>query len=112
MSTRRETFLWILQRSSAAVLALCVIVHLATVIYAVQGGLTAAEILGRTRGHYGWLAFYSLFVLACAVHVPIGLRAVLGEWLAWRGGSRDLVLLGFAMLLAGTGMRAVMAVFA
>jgi fumarate reductase subunit C len=112
VSTRRETFLWILQRASAAILALCVVVHLSTVIYAVQGGLTAAEILGRTRGNYGWLAFYSLFVLACAVHVPIGLRAVLGEWLAWRSGSRDLVLLGFAMLLAGTGMRAVMGVFA
>ena len=112
MSTRLETFLWILQRSSAAVLAFCVVVHLATVIYATQGGLSAAEILGRTRGHYGWLAFYSLFVLACAVHVPIGLRAVLGEWLGWRSGSRDLVLLGFAMLLVGTGMRAVMGVFA
>ena len=111
MSFRSETRLWILQRASAAVLALCVAVHLATVIYAVQGGLTAAEILGRTRGHYGWLAFYSLFVLACAVHVPIGLRAVLAEWLAWHGPARDIVLLGFAMLLAAAGMRAVMAVF-
>ncbi|MGH8675588.1 MAG: succinate dehydrogenase [Burkholderiales bacterium] len=112
MSFRSETLLWILQRASAAVLALCVAVHLATIIYAVQGGLTAAEILGRTRGHYGWLAFYSLFVLACAVHVPIGLRAVLTEWLAWRSPARDIVPLGFAMLLAAAGMRAVMAVFA
>jgi fumarate reductase subunit C len=104
--------LWIAQRASAAVLALCVIVHLATVIYAVQGGLTATEILGRTRGHSGWLAFYSLFVLACAVHVPIGLRAVFSEWFAWRSGTRDAVLLGFAMLLAVLGMRAVFGVFA
>ena len=112
MSTRSETLLWILQRASAVVLALCVIVHLATVIYAVQGGLTAAEILSRTRGHHGWLAFYSVFVLACTVHVPIGLRVVLSEWLGWRGASRDLVLLGFAALLAVTGMRAVIGVFA
>ena len=103
--------LWISQRASAAVLALCVIVHLATMVYAIRGGLSAAEILGRTRGNYGWLAFYSVFVLACAVHVPIGLRAVLGEWLAWRSGARDIALVAFAALLAATGMRAVIGVF-
>lgn len=104
--------LWIAQRASAALLALCVAVHLATMIYAVQGGLTAAEILGRTRGNFGWLAFYSLFVAAAAVHAPIGLRAVLGECFGWRGRSRDAVLALFAALLAGMGMRAVFAVFA
>jgi fumarate reductase subunit C len=86
-------------------------VHLATVIYAVQGGLSAAEILGRTRGNGGWLAFYALFVLAVSVHAPIGLRAVLAEWLKWRGLSRDLLLLAFGLLLAGLGLRAVLAVF-
>jgi fumarate reductase subunit D len=50
------------------VLAVCVLVHLATIIYAVQGGLTAAEILGRTRGNHAWLAFYTVFVLAVSVH--------------------------------------------
>ena len=35
------------------VLALCVVVHLRDVIYAVRGGLTRAEILGRTRGSWG-----------------------------------------------------------
>ncbi len=108
---RTETWLWIVQRASAAVLALCVTVHLATIIYAVQGGLSAAEILARTRGNAAWFAFYSLFVLAVTLHAPIGLRAVLGEWLGWRGRSRDLALLLFAMLIAGMGMRAVLAVF-
>jgi fumarate reductase subunit C len=112
VSFRSETMLWMLQRASAAVLALCVLVHLATIIYAVQGGLSAAEILGRTRGSYGWLAFYSVFVLACAVHVPIGLRAVLAEWLAWRSRARDVALFAFAALIAATGMRAVIGVFA
>lgn len=112
MSARKETLLWIAQRASAAVLALCVLVHLATLIYAVRGGLSAAEILGRTRGNFGWLAFYSLFVLAVTVHAPIGLRAPLAEWLGWRGGSRDVALLAFAMLLAWLGMRAVLGVFA
>lgn len=112
MSIRAQTLLWAAQRASAALLALCVIAHLATMIYAVQGGLTAAEILGRTRGNAAWFAFYALFVLAVTVHAPIGLRSVLGEWLGWRGKSRDLALLVFAMVLAWTGMKAVMAVFA
>lgn len=107
-----QTSLWIAQRASAAVLALCVVVHLATIIYAVRGGLSAAEILGRTRGNGAWFAFYCVFVLAVAVHAPIGLRAIFIEWLRWRGRSRDLVLLAFAATLAWMGMRAVLTVFA
>jgi fumarate reductase subunit C len=45
------------------------------------------------------------------VHAPIGLRPILGEWLGWRGGSRDFFLLALAMALAGMGMRAVLGVF-
>jgi fumarate reductase subunit C len=107
-----QTALWIAQRASAAVLALCVAVHLAMIIYAVQGGLSAAEILARTRGNAGWLAFYSVFVLAVAIHAPIGLRSVFAEWLGWRGRSRDVVLSLFAFLIAWTGMRAALGVFA
>jgi fumarate reductase subunit C len=103
--------LWIAQRASAAVLALCVVVHLATMIYAIRGGLSAAEILGRTRGNIPWLMFYSLFVLAVTVHAPIGLRSALGEWLGWRGRSCDVFLVVVAMLLAALGMRAVLGVF-
>ena len=111
MSARTQTLLWIVQRASAAVLALCVLVHLVTIVYAVRGGLSGAEILLRTRGNFVWLGFYSLFVLAVAVHVPIGLRSILGEWFSWRGRSRDRALLGFAALLAVLGMRAVFGMF-
>jgi len=106
-----QTILWMAQRATAAILAVCVAVHLATIVYAVQGGLSAAEILGRTRGNAGWLAFYSVFVLAAAIHAPIGLRAVLGEWLHWRGASREVFLVLFSLLLLMIGMRAVLAVF-
>jgi fumarate reductase subunit C len=106
-----QAILWIAQRASAAVLAVCVAVHLAMIIYAVQGGLTAAEILARTRGNAGWLAFYSVFVLAVTIHAPIGLRSVFIEWLGWRGRSRDVVLALFAALLAWMGMRAAIGVF-
>jgi len=111
MSASAETRLWVAQRASAAVLALCVIVHLATIIYAVQGGLSAAEILARTRGNLAWACFYGVFVLAAAVHAPIGLRAVAGEWLGWRTRSRDAFLLAFSALILVFGLRAVIAVF-
>ena len=111
MSRRAETLLWVAQRASATVLALCVLVHLATIVYAVRGGLTGAEILSRTRGNVAWAAFYSVFVLAVAVHAPIGLRAVLAEWLGWRGASREVALAAFAVALAVLGARAVLGVF-
>jgi fumarate reductase subunit C len=103
--------LFLAQRASAGVLALAVIVHLATIIYAVQGGLTAAEVLGRTRGNGWFLAFYALFVLAVAVHVPIGLRNILREWTRLRGVAADLTAGAFAVLLLWLGMRAVVAVY-
>ena len=40
-----------------------------------------------------------------------GLRAVLGEWLGWRGASREAVLLLLAFFLAYSGMKAVFGVF-
>ena len=86
-------------------------VHLATVIFAVQGGLSAAEILGRTRGNTAWLAFYLVFVAAVAVHAPIGLRAILTEWLKWRGFTRDLAVAAFAVLIAWMGLSAAFSVF-
>jgi fumarate reductase subunit C len=111
VSAKAQSLLWIAQRASAALLALCVIVHLVTIIYAVQGGLSAAEIFGRTRGNVAWFIFYSIFVLGVAVHAPIGLRSVFIEWLGWRGKSRDVALLLFSFLLLVMGMRAVLALF-
>ena len=92
-------------------LAVCVIVHLVTIVYAVRGGLTAAEIFARTRGNTGWLAFYTVFVIAVAVHAPIGLRPVLTEWLGWRGRTREWFVAAFGLLLAWMGMRAVLVLF-
>jgi fumarate reductase subunit C len=92
------------------VLALCVLVHLGVMIVAVRGGLSAAEILSRTRGSLAFAGFYTVFVLACAVHVPIGLATVAREW--WRLGERAAQWLarGVALLLLVLGLRAVWAV--
>jgi fumarate reductase subunit C len=103
VSARLEVRLWLAQRASAAVLALCVAVHLATMIVAVRGGLSAADILARTRGSIGWGAFYGLFVLTVSIHAPLGLRTVAGEWLGWRGRAADAAcaLFGVALLVLG-----------
>jgi fumarate reductase subunit C len=104
--------LFLVQRLSAAVLALAVSAHLATILYAIRGGLTAGEILARTHGNLTFVAFYSLFVVAVAFHAPIGLRNVIREWTPLRGGLLDLALAVFAVMLLVLGMRAVLAVYA
>ena len=105
-----ETRLFALQRVSAMLLAPLVIVHLGLILYAVRGGLTAGEILGRTQGSVGWSFFYGLFVLAGSVHAPIGVRNGIKEWTRWRSHSLDLAMLGLATALLALGLRAVWAV--
>ena len=102
-----DAWLWVAQRASAAVIAVCAVAHLATNIYAVQGGLSAAEILARTRGSSLLAAFYGVFVVAVAIHAPIGLRAIASEMLGWRGARLDGALALLALLLAWLGWRAV-----
>ena len=105
-----EARLYLLQRACALVLAPLVLLHLGLVVYAVRGGLTAGEILGRTQGSLGWGLLYGLFVLAVAVHAPIGLRAVIREWTPWRGRGVALAMAAFALGLLTLGLRAVLAV--
>jgi fumarate reductase subunit C len=110
-AARLETWLWLVQRLSAAVLAIAVAIHLATIIYAVRSGLSAAQILGRLNGSAAWLAFYAVFALAVALHAPIGLRVVLREHTPWRGRSLDLSMLAFALALALLGGRAALGLY-
>ena len=112
MNVRAQVLLWGAQRVSAAVLAVCVVVHLVTITVAVRGGLSAAEILGRTHGSAAWFGFYLLFVAAVAVHAPIGLRTILSETFDWRGRSLNVAVLIAGILLALCGVRAAWAVFA
>ncbi|MEI7680807.1 MAG: succinate dehydrogenase [Betaproteobacteria bacterium] len=111
MRVRLQMWLWLAQRVSAAVLAVCIVVHLVTMIYAVRGGLSAAEILARTQGNYAWFAFYTVFVLAVSIHAPIGLRTVLAEMLGWRGVVVNMLTLALGITSALAGMRAVLGVF-
>jgi len=81
------------------VLAVCVLVHLATIVYAVQSGLSAAALLARTRGSVAFGAFYTVFVVAAAVHAPTGLSS----------GAANALSRAFAAVLAVLGMTAVYA---
>jgi fumarate reductase subunit C len=103
--------LYVAQRGTAVILAVAVAVHLGTILYAVRGGLTAGEILGRTKGNHAFLLFYGLFVVAAAIHAPIGLRSILREWTSWRGRSLDGAMLAVAALLLVLGLRAALAVY-
>lgn len=105
-----EWRLYLAQRASAALLAPLVLLHLGVMIYAIRGGLTADEILARTRGSLLWGSVYGLFVAAAAVHAAIGLRNILLEWgrlrASWAGVAAWAIFAG--LLLAG--LRAVAAV--
>lgn len=89
---------YLLQRGTAALMLPLVAAHFAVIIIAVQGGLSAEEILGRTRGNLGWGLFYGLFVLAAAIHAGIGIQAVLREWLEM--SARGAAMAGHAFMLA------------
>jgi fumarate reductase subunit C len=109
---RMNLRLYILQRATAAVMAPLVLAHLVIIYYATSRGLSAADILGRTRGSIGWGMFYALFVVAASTHGAIGVRIVASEWTRLKGWQLDLLMWGFGLLLAALGLRAVMAVVA
>ena len=104
---RYAAWRFVLQRGSAAVLALCVVVHLATIVYAVRHGLSAQAIVARMHASAFWPVFYSVFVVAVAIHAPLGLRTIADEWLGLRGRGIDTVLALFALVLLGGGLYAV-----
>ena len=104
------TWRWLAQRMSAAVLAVCVLVHLATILYATRHGLTAEAMLARAHATLLWPVFYGVFVVAVAIHAPLGLRVILDEWSGLRGRLLDGLLVLFALALLLGGVRAVTAI--
>lgn len=105
-----EARLFLLQRLTAAVMAPLVVVHLVVILLAIEGGLTAAEIRGRVEGSLLWGLFYGLFVVAAALHAPIGLRRILREWSPLGRRASDILAALFGLLLLWLGLRAVWAV--
>jgi succinate dehydrogenase subunit C len=102
--------LYVWQRATAVVMVPMVVVHLVVIFWASRHGLTAADVLSRTRGSVAWAAFYGAFVVAAAIHASIGLRTILAEWLSFTGRGRDLAAWLFGATLLVLGLRAVAAV--
>lgn len=102
--------LYMLQRVTALLMAPFVIVHIGVMIYAIEGGLSAGEILGRTQGSMTWFLFYMTFVIAAGLHGAIGLRVILHEWAGLKGASLNVASWGIGALLILMGGRAVIAV--
>jgi succinate dehydrogenase subunit C len=102
--------LYVWQRGTAAMMAPMIIVHVALIFYATRHGLTAADILSRTRGSIGWGAFYALFVVAASIHAAIGVRNVLAEWSPLGDRGAAIAAHSFGLALLGLGLTAVAAV--
>lgn len=102
--------LYLLQRLTALIMAPLVLVHLALMIYAIQGGLSAAEILGRTQGSLFWMLFYGLFVVSASVHAAIGLRTIVSETLQTRSVGVDVLAVFFLLIALYLGAKAVIGV--
>ena len=102
--------LYLAQRLTAMLMAPLVLLHLGVMVYAVQGGLSSSEILGRTQGSLLWGLVYGLFVAAVSVHAAIGLRVVIYEWFGIHGAILNwftgLVTL-FLFVMGGSAVYAV-----
>ena len=102
--------LYVWQRATAALMVPLVLVHVVVIFYATRKGMTAADILARTRGSIAWASFYGAFVIAVAIHAGIGVHNVLTEWSPLKERSADIFASGFGLLLLLLGVRAVAAV--
>lgn len=101
-------YLW--QRATAALLLPLILVHLAVIFYATRQDLTAADILGRTKGSIAWALFYATFVLAASIHAVVGIRNILIEWAAMQPKKAAMASGIFGLVLILLGFRAVYAV--
>jgi fumarate reductase subunit C len=102
--------LYVWQRATAALMLPLVLVHIAVIFYATRKGMTAADILARTRGSTVWASYYGVFVVAAAIHASIGVRNVLTEWSPLEDRGAGWLAVAFGFLLLALGLRAVAAV--
>jgi fumarate reductase subunit C len=102
--------LYIWQRATAAVMLPLLLLHVALVFYASRHGMSAAEILARTRGSLLWATIYGTFVVAAAIHAAIGVRNVVSEWSPLPERAGAWLANSFGVVLLVLGLRAVAAV--
>ena len=110
MGHRLDLWLWLLQRGTAALLALFVLVHFVTIVLTIGHGLSADAIVARVAGNLPFLVFYGLFAVSAALHGSIGLRNVLRE-MTRLGRSGDLLALIFCAAVLWLGLRAALGLY-
>jgi fumarate reductase subunit C len=104
--------LYILQRATAVVMVPLLLLHVGVIFYASRRGLSAADLLGRTRGSLTWGSLYTVLVLAASTHAAIGVRIIASEWTPLRGAALESLTWAFGLLLLLLGLTAVAAVVA
>ena len=102
--------LYMAQRITALLMAPFVLGHLGMMIYAIRGGLSAAEILGRTQDSVLWFLFYGTFIAVVSIHGAVGLRVIAFEWGGLKGPALDALMWIVGLGLFALGGRAVWAV--
>lgn len=98
-----------LQRLSALIMAPLVLLHLVVVIWVSRGELSAADIIDRFQSNWLWPLLYGLFVVAAAIHAPIGFRNILIEWWPGRGPISNFLAGLLFVVLLGMGARMLVA---
>jgi fumarate reductase subunit C len=95
--------LYVWQRSTAALMAPLVMIHIAVIFYATRQGMTAADILSRTHHSAVWASYYTIFIAAVSIHAAIGIRNILTDWvpLTDRGAGWCATIVGVVLALLG-----------
>lgn len=106
-----ERALFIAQRLTAMLLAPLVLLHLGLILFATREGLSASAIHERMQASVVLPLLYGLFVVAAAIHAPIGLRSVLIEWTPLPRRLIEWAMVGFGALLLALGGRAILALW-
>lgn len=100
-----------IQRISGGLLAGCLLIHIATILYAVQGGLSVAEIQNRIQGSEFWFVLYSIFIFAAIVHAAIGLKNVFSEWIKLPPVLISVLVLVYFVVSSFLGISAILAIW-
>ncbi len=110
-SVNIDLFVFVTQRVTGALLALLLLIHLITIMFAVQGDLSVSEIVARVRGNVAWITFYGLFIIIVVMHAMIGLRNILTEMSNLNRRVIDLAVITYAAVTLILGVEAIKAIW-
>jgi fumarate reductase subunit C len=92
---------WLMQRLTGLVLAICLVVHVASTHLLRAGHIDAAFVRERLAQEPAMMAFYGIFIVALVYHACNGIWAVLLDFNASRGARRAM---GVLLYLAGAAL--------